>query len=332
MRRKKGFTLVELLVVIAIIALLMGILMPALAQVRRLAQRMMCGTNLKGLGTAIVAYANDYREEFPRAGRRGSIWATTGQLPSPNWREVSILDVWPDPIPQGGHGATIGSCWYLLIKYVDATPKQFVCSGDQKTKPFVLSDHVSAGSSLAITQVWDFGGAGLQSRCPEAHPAGHYSYSYHFPFTYTGTGGSVNYRLTPASSPASPMAADKNPYLDTNAAGNVDLPVGNQQVPRWITDGTPRFYDPDGLGNPISHQREGMQVLYVDGHVDWERLPNCGIERDHIYKYWPATGTPTEEQKQFGEIRPYDKSVVGTTTVGPRAETDAWLVNEWNGN
>ena len=65
--RRKGFTLVELLVVIAIIALLMGILMPALARVRQLAFRMTCGTNLAGIGKAMLLYANDYDDELPRA-------------------------------------------------------------------------------------------------------------------------------------------------------------------------------------------------------------------------------------------------------------------------
>ena len=63
--RRKGFTLVELLVVIAIIALLMGILMPALARVRQLAYRMVCGTNLAGLGKAVLIYSNDNEEEYP---------------------------------------------------------------------------------------------------------------------------------------------------------------------------------------------------------------------------------------------------------------------------
>ena len=74
MRKKKGFTLVELLVVIAIIALLMGILMPALARVRQIAFRMTCGTNLSGIGKAMLIYANDYEDELPRAGGRNTAW------------------------------------------------------------------------------------------------------------------------------------------------------------------------------------------------------------------------------------------------------------------
>jgi len=323
MRRKKGFTLVELLVVIAIIALLMGILMPALAQVRRLAQRMMCGTNLKGLGTAMNTYSNDFREEFPRAGRQRSHWSKT---PLTNWDRTQIHQVWPDPVPASGHPATIGSCWYLLIKYVDATPKQFVCNGDQKTRPFVLGEHIDPSSSTLLTQVWDFGGQN-PTNCNDAHPGSHYSYSYHYPFNFGGTGNSLNYRLTPASSPATPIAADRNPYLDVNA-GNVDT----APFPSWRTPSgaAPYFHDPERMGNPVAHQREGMQVLFIDGHVDWERLPNCGIEKDHIYKYWPQAGEVTQRDKQFGGLAPYGKEIIGTNTIGPRAETDTWLVNEYN--
>ncbi len=54
MKKKKGFTLIELLVVIAIIAMLLAILMPALGKVKKLAMRLVCGTNLKGMGTAMM--------------------------------------------------------------------------------------------------------------------------------------------------------------------------------------------------------------------------------------------------------------------------------------
>jgi len=83
--RRKGFTLVELLVVIAIIALLMGILMPALSRVRQIAFRVICGTNLSGLGKAMLIYSNDYDDELPRSGGRNSSWAPL----IPNWQATN---------------------------------------------------------------------------------------------------------------------------------------------------------------------------------------------------------------------------------------------------
>jgi prepilin-type N-terminal cleavage/methylation domain-containing protein len=55
--KRKGFTLVELLVVIAIIALLISILAPSLNAAKNLARQVICNTNLKALGTAVVLYA-----------------------------------------------------------------------------------------------------------------------------------------------------------------------------------------------------------------------------------------------------------------------------------
>ena len=56
---QRGFTLIELLVVIAIMALLMGILMPALAKVRRKAKAIKCASNLRQIGLGLMFYADD---------------------------------------------------------------------------------------------------------------------------------------------------------------------------------------------------------------------------------------------------------------------------------
>jgi len=76
MHKQRGFTLVELLVVIAIIAILMGILMPALHLVREQAKSAVCTSNMRqiGLGASLYADASDLYIPRGKGGGTGEAW------------------------------------------------------------------------------------------------------------------------------------------------------------------------------------------------------------------------------------------------------------------
>jgi len=221
--------------------------MPALARVRQIAFRMVCGTNLSGLGKAMLIYANDYEDELPRAGGRNGVWV--GKIT--DFAGVTRAAAY------GSNGnASVTSCFYLLVKYAEVTPKSFLCKGDSGVSEFKPADY--GVGSMELIDLWDFG---------NGMPVEHCSYSMHLPFG--------KYALTTSSDPGMAVAADRNPWMPSpfgDAKDQSRFGLADRELIKF--------------GNAAQHQDEGQNVLFLDSHVSFEKTPCCGINEDNLWTYW----------------------------------------------
>ena len=123
---KKHFTLIELLVVIAIIAILAGILMPALSQARERGKTNVCLNNLKQCGVAIIQYMDDHKSMIihsPVAGNSNLSWP---MLLSKEIKELHTKNNTGRGQIKNYGGSYIGKSQIVLCPYASPyTPQQW---------------------------------------------------------------------------------------------------------------------------------------------------------------------------------------------------------------
>ena len=289
--KSHALTLIEVVFLLVVLAVTVSVVIIAFPRrTRSTAFDMVCGSNLAGIGKAMLIYANDYEGKYPRAGGPAGSWAAR----TPNWMGADRFEAYGmDPNARTGGQASISASLYLLVKYVEVMPKSFVCKrGEPKTRPFDPARYRIRGKKL--TDLWDFG----------PNPPKHVSYAYHMAYGPD--------KLTTDSEPGMAIAADRNPWMDSPFAKakafskfTPDLPLftGTRQTGLW--------------GNTLAHKGDGQHVLFVDTHVEFARYAYCAMNDDNIYTSWDGADKVRGKPAAFGSVPadPTDSLLVNDPAV-----------------
>ncbi len=332
--RKKGFTLIELLVVVAIIAMLLAILMPALSRVKKIAQRVVCGTNLKGLGTSQMVYSQDFNDDM------AVLNAASGDPLTVNW-SLDGTTAWDNTSKSiFTNEVTVGASLYLLVKFADTNPKQFVCPASDQT-PYGGENNGDGGGtgSYDLVELNDFGKYNdSKPKIPDngisrIHgPRMHVSFSYHNPYS--------KHRPTGNKSAQFALMADKNPWMDNKltavALSAVDADTYLDYValmPAWFRiAGIMR--ERKLAANAQPHDREGQNVMFGDGHSEYAKTSDVGVKFDNIYTTYNRDLTGDDRHRRGVDGKEYRpmlipvKSAAHDELMVPKNSWDSFLVND----
>ena len=257
-REKRMLTRAEVSTVVILGLFVLAIVPLACRTAQIIDSRTVCAIHLSVLGKAMQIYANDYEDALPRAGGPTTTWGPTADWVAPHRYAAFGMQ----PGGDSGGSATISASFYLLVKYAEVAPKLFVCPDDTGTTEFKLADVSGAEPTVTLIDAWDFGPSGESWK--------HCSYAYHMPYG--------KYALTTSRDPKLAVAADRNPWIESPAAKAASISMFQPDVPPWnASDKMAR------AGNSPSHQKNGQNVLFLDGRVSFEIRSYCAGDEDNIY-------------------------------------------------
>ncbi len=249
MRKHRGFTLIELLVVIAIIAVLVGLLLPAIQKVREAANNASCKNNLKQIGIALQNY-HDRNGAFPPGYI--SMTKTDGTDGGPGWGWASQI---LDDVEQGTLGQQIDFTKGLPMAppaVVAQLVKTYVCPSDPLKTPFPVN--ANNGQSVQVAQanyVAMFGDGAI------------------IPSPTGGIGDGVFYRNSHTRI-ADILDGTSNTVLVGERSGNLALATWTAALPgAKVPPGTPGITAPSGPAPVL--------VLGHTGTVASPSLPNSTL-------------------------------------------------------
>jgi prepilin-type N-terminal cleavage/methylation domain-containing protein/prepilin-type processing-associated H-X9-DG protein len=251
-RSRRGFTLVELLVVLFVCLFLLGMIVACNDRSRVASNGVKCASNLRQIGQAILLYSNENRGAYPKTR------ATSGMVVTPTWGTgVTASNPFADDGPAPND---VSACLFLLLRTQDITPHVFTC-------PSSSADFDTFGGGTAL------------NRSNFTDIKKNLSYSYQNPFISDGASASVEMMFKTCGGPSAELAlaADMNPGLTGDGKNVLAVNVGMNAKDMK-------------QGNSSNHDGDGQNVLYGDGHVEWQSNPFVGVKRDNIYTVFNGEG------------------------------------------